>query len=148
MKEKELDHLTRDVLAAEQAGMSYGKWKAKHPHTGEPDDGFIPPDDGMEERVCAYCGGKFLASKARPAKIYCCEEHRLKNGAEKEKERKKNRPPKEYTGKPATCGVCGGSFVSFRGAKYCCKECYHEAARRMNRERKRKKMEAKANGST
>lgn len=28
-----LDNLTRDVLAAERAGMSYGQWKALHPNT-------------------------------------------------------------------------------------------------------------------
>ena len=27
------DNLTRDAIAAERAGMSYGKWKAMHPYT-------------------------------------------------------------------------------------------------------------------
>lgn len=29
----EWDNLTRDAIAAERAGMSYGKWKAMHPNT-------------------------------------------------------------------------------------------------------------------
>lgn len=33
MKEPGLDDLTRDAIAAERAGMSYGQWKARHPHT-------------------------------------------------------------------------------------------------------------------
>ena len=33
MQKPGLDDLTRDAIAAERAGMSYGQWKARHPHT-------------------------------------------------------------------------------------------------------------------
>ena len=39
---KKLDHLTRDVLDAEAAGMSYGQYKALHPRTYV-DPEYAPP---------------------------------------------------------------------------------------------------------
>lgn len=38
MSKKPFDRLTADAIAAEKAGMSYGKWKALYPHTPEPEE--------------------------------------------------------------------------------------------------------------
>lgn len=50
---KEMDHLAQDAMRALQAGMSYGKWKAMHPHTG---DSPITSVQGYAVRKCAVCG--------------------------------------------------------------------------------------------
>lgn len=76
-RKKPLDRLTRDAIAAEQAGMSYGKYKALHPHT--PDEGEEdqePPrpkvDPDKYERVCETCGKTFyLTTKVRQK--YCSD---------------------------------------------------------------------------
>ena len=54
-----LDNLTRDVLAAEKAGMSYGQWKAIHPHTKPAEPRRARDEDGKVYRRCCICGAKF-----------------------------------------------------------------------------------------
>ena len=51
-----MDNLTKDVLAAEKAGMTYGKWKAMHPHT-KPDPNRHGPR--AFECTCKICGKTF-----------------------------------------------------------------------------------------
>lgn len=70
-----LDRLTRDAIAAEKAGMSYGKYKAMHPHT--PDEGEEAPeppkpkvDPDKYERVCTVCGKTFYL-RTKVHKKYC-----------------------------------------------------------------------------
>lgn len=111
-KGEHLDRLTRDAIAAEQAGMSYGNWKALHPHT---------PED-----------------EPRPAKRDPSEECRNRANKKKTLHRYHNKPPK-VTEKP--CGYCGKVFPSVRGAKYCCAECYSAATKKMSRERAQKRKE-------
>lgn len=74
-KRKEpLDRLTRDSIAAEQAGMSYGQYKALHPHT--PDEDETPPkpkpktDAGRYEYTCTVCGKTFYTNTKKTVK-YC-----------------------------------------------------------------------------
>ena len=57
-----LDNLTKDVLRAEQAGMTYGKWKALHPYT-KPD----PNRHGPRVLVCRcnICGKIFETTGQR-----------------------------------------------------------------------------------
>lgn len=68
-KRKEpLDRLTRDCLAAEAAGMSYGKYKAQHPHT--PDEEDVEPaepetDPGIYKHTCTVCGKVFYHTTKR-----------------------------------------------------------------------------------
>ena len=45
-----MDRLTMDSIAAQKAGMSYGKWKAMHPHTGSD---YLPDED---VKLCVICG--------------------------------------------------------------------------------------------
>ena len=75
-KRKEpLDRLTRDSIAAEQAGMSYGQYKALHPHT--PDEDEVPPkpktDPGRYEFICQCCGKAFY-KKGKAKQKWCSEE--------------------------------------------------------------------------
>lgn len=37
-RKKPMDNLTRDAIAAQKAGMSYGKYKALHPNTRDDDE--------------------------------------------------------------------------------------------------------------
>lgn len=71
---KHLDRLTRDVLAAQAAGMSYGKYKAAHPHTPEDDEEPEPAkpqtDPGIYERTCTVCGKVFYV-RSRAQRNYC-----------------------------------------------------------------------------
>lgn len=73
-RKKPLDRLTRDAIAAEQAGMSYGKYKAQHPHT--PDEDEEPPkpkvDPDKYERVCVTCGKTFYL-RTRVHMKYCSD---------------------------------------------------------------------------
>lgn len=47
-KGKKLDRLTRDAIAAQEAGMSYGQYKALHPHTPDEDEEPTPEEDADE----------------------------------------------------------------------------------------------------
>ena len=51
-----MDNLTKDAIAAEKAGMSYGKWKAQNPFTN-PDN----PNYGRKTVLCTckICGKEF-----------------------------------------------------------------------------------------
>lgn len=62
------DNLTLDVLDAQQAGMSYGQYKAQHPTTryiNEPRLGAkrsTPAPPKVYEFVCRGCGEKFTTT--------------------------------------------------------------------------------------
>lgn len=78
-----MDNLTKDVLAAERAGMSYGKWRASHPHT-RPDPNRHTPRQPVGPRtgLCKICGSTFEYSG--PTRVTCSEKcrgelHRLNN---------------------------------------------------------------------
>lgn len=68
-----MDNLARDSSMAIAAGMSYGKWKALHPHTS----GIIPERPKEKEkkntkpvRLCRWCGKEIPAS-AHGGRKYC-----------------------------------------------------------------------------
>lgn len=102
-RKKPLDRLTRDAIAAEQAGMSYGQYKAQHPHTPEDGDEIeapepepLPTDPGIYERTCIVCGKVFyMRTRARHA--YCGDYCRqfAKSQREAEKRNKEKQEEKE-----------------------------------------------------
>ena len=51
-----MDNLTRDMMLAKQAGMSYGKWKAMQPVVAVIPEGWA---------TCEYCGGPFKPIKKK-----------------------------------------------------------------------------------
>lgn len=73
-----MDNLTKDVLAAEKAGMHYGDWKALHPHTRDDDIYIIADqrskDDGVKYAVCPSC--KKIFTPTRQFIVVCSEECR------------------------------------------------------------------------
>jgi endogenous inhibitor of DNA gyrase (YacG/DUF329 family) len=128
-KRKKLDRLTRDAIAAQEAGMSYGKWKALHPHT--PDE-----DDEEEQEItpgavianCEYCGEKFV--KTTKAKRFCCATCQNRYNHEKRQREKKRAQP----GKPAVCPICGADFMAdYQHRIYCSSECYAESQRQKSK---------------
>lgn len=143
MKEKELDHLTRDVLAAEKKGMSYGQYKALHPHTPDEDDEWKELEEHQERRpvsviagpdqevrTCAQCGQPFAVGAYKTNKRYCSDECRIKHdNVVRDARRKRNKP-----GRRAVCPICGADFVTAEANRiYCGKECYAESMRRRHR---------------
>ena len=64
-KAKELDQLSKDAIAAEKAGMSYGKYMAmKEPVVFKPKN-----DPAVRYGVCRCCGERFVMGKRE--KAYC-----------------------------------------------------------------------------
>lgn len=68
-----MDRLTSDAVAARQAGMSYGKWKAAQertePLTPPPDVSGIDPE---KLRYCKYCRAPF--EKGKYHRRFCSRE--------------------------------------------------------------------------
>ena len=134
-KRKHLDRLTRDAIAAQEAGMSYGKWKALHPHTPDEDD---EEDQGpavgenCEVAICEHCGERFVKFKYQKNKRFCCVScQSCHNSAKRHAEKKRNKP-----GKTVVCRICGADFVTeVHNRIYCSTECYAEGQRRRNLER-------------
>lgn len=112
-----LDHLTRDVLAAEAAGMSYGKWKALHPYTAEWDE--IDIDSiGVKTRptiVCQGCGKTFLSPDRRTNRKYC-------DDACKKREAERRYREKHPIGN-LSCTVCGKPMTGSANRMYCSDAC-------------------------
>lgn len=64
-----MDQLTLDCIAAQKAGMTYGKWKALNyvPPAVE-----IPKEEVIQDvpkRVCKHCGKEFIVSHG--SMLYC-----------------------------------------------------------------------------
>lgn len=82
-----IDNLTKDALLAEQAGMTYGKWKALHPYT-KPD----PNRHGPRFLVCRckICGKIFETTGRRKAACSdaCYGELHRRNNRESHERRK------------------------------------------------------------
>ena len=79
---KRPDRLTMDSIAAQKAGMSYGKWKALHPHTEVEE-----PDVLNEEpkRLCKICGQEIPEYRHKLA-LYCSEECKYKRYLESQRD--------------------------------------------------------------
>lgn len=68
---KNMDRLSRDACAALDAGMSYGQYKALHPHTPDEEEQPkpAPVPKGLVEKTCPWCGVVFGTKKNN--QIYC-----------------------------------------------------------------------------
>ena len=86
-----MDQLTRDSIAAQKAGMSYGKWKALHPMSK------VESAPAVTEKVCEICG-RYIPIRDRGSganKKYTCspgcaeERHRRRMAANYHKKRER-----------------------------------------------------------
>jgi endogenous inhibitor of DNA gyrase (YacG/DUF329 family) len=132
-KRKKLDRLTRDVLAAEAAGMSYGKWKVLHPHTPDEDEEEeqeMDPDSVVVN--CEYCGERFVKSKNNQTRKFCSANCQKNYNNKKRREKARQ----EAIGQPAVCPICGVDFMAdYQHRIYCSTECFAEGQRRRAKER-------------
>lgn len=74
-----MDNLTMNVIEAHRAGMSYGQWKAKHPHTRDDEpvaEAHIIEKPTTGRKIpCAWCGREFVAEYSQSK--YCCVHCRI-----------------------------------------------------------------------
>lgn len=136
-RKKHLDRLTRDAIAALEAGMTYGQYKALHPHTPDEDDEKkeleVDPDSVVA--TCEYCGEQFVKPKWKTAKRFCCVTCQNRYNAHKQEKIRKQ----EQNGRTAICVICGATFtVDHACRKYCSTECYAEGQRKRNQERRQR----------
>lgn len=110
------DRLTLDVLAAQAAGLSYGNYKAQHPHTGEwePEEELIL-DDNRRELTCRYCGKIFAAYGQETRRKYCSDECRARAQYAAYREK--------HPVSIVSCAICGKEFPRRSGKIYCSKAC-------------------------
>lgn len=140
---KKLDHLTLDALAAEAAGMPYGKYKAIHPHTLYEEDqpekkAPQAAEPEMIGTICARCGKVFYHTRKTASKKYCCEA--CKEGAYQ------NRKLARLRGCELTCARCGAVIPHGSSRrKYCSKACL-DAARHASYAAKKEERKANGNG--
>ena len=78
-----MDNLARDCAKALKAGMSYGQWKALHPHTKR------EAEQAQEKtKPCHWCGNP-LPESSQPSRKYCCE--KCKEAADRKRMRDRYR---------------------------------------------------------
>lgn len=139
---KKLDRLTRDAIAAQEAGMSYGQYKALHPHTPDEDDEKdreIDPDSVVA--VCEFCGDRFIKRKNQTAKRFCGATCQNRYNHHKNMEKKRQ----AQIGRTATCATCGATFtLDWGNRKYCSPECFAEGQRKRAQERRAQQREKEA----
>ena len=119
-KKKELDNLTINVLAAEKAGLSYGKYMALKHEKEQPPKMVEPPPQPCW-KVCPHCGKKFYAEQGK--RLYCSEFCYQQANYKAHRERiLKNRKPVP----PMICEICGNEFTPPKRdgrIKYCSDDC-------------------------
>ena len=132
-----MDQLTRDCIAAQKAGMSYGRWKALHyvpPVEVEMPKQEVEPEVKPEpevkkeapKRVCIRCGKEFIGGHGN--RKYCgsvCKQEAdmvRQNEWQKAKYWRKRGTPKRV------CKHCGKEFTEGNyNTLYCGRACRYEA---------------------
>lgn len=92
---KPKDNLALDAMDARAAGMTYGKWKAQHPHTkaanearlAKPKRAAEPSAPKVHEGICPVCGEKFTTIVKN--KKYCSDDCKAKKDHAKYRARHK-----------------------------------------------------------
>lgn len=132
-----MDHLTQVVLAAEAAGMSYGKYVALQRELGRP---AVPPALRRKaaeaadepEWICEVCGEAIPIDRRRGSKTCseeCREERNRRRSLRVYWETKKFKPEQDWK-----CAWCGKEFTpNRRSQRFCsvrCQEARKRAVRR------------------
>lgn len=131
-KREEMDSITMTSIAAEKAGISYGKYVALF---GVVTDKEEETDSLVAPKVCQECGKTFFG-RARNMK-YCSEECRKKS--DNRKFGRIYRQRRADRAKNRVCQICGKPIPESRAlnAKTCSEECAEELAR-INKNRRRR----------
>lgn len=139
---EDMGNLSRDACAALEAGMSYGQYKAMHPHTGtseaeEDTQAAKQPEAKWKQVKCKQCGKEFWRPSGRNNKVYCSEKCRWEANQQIKNRKYIPKEPRTYV-----CAVCGADFKCKRFAKYCSPECYREGQRQNDRRRRKEANDA------
>jgi predicted nucleic acid-binding Zn ribbon protein len=131
MAKSKRDHLDRDALAAQKAGLSYGQYKAAHPTTYYPETA-EPEEEETNERRCAICGQRFKPGAVNvkycsPACKDVAKTQRASRYAHKRYERAKAEKPIEQR----ACAICGKMFPLTKSARKFCSELCQEKGRKL-----------------
>ena len=146
-----VDQLTRDSIAAQKAGMTYGKWKALH---------YVPPVEveipkqeveGPEvkeedpERLCRTCGRPVRGHANRR---YCNDACKYEVAKIRQNEWQKAKYRREHEAQKRVCKHCGKEFTATNGnTLYCGRACKYEVDKaRQNAKYWREKERMMANG--
>ena len=132
------DRLSRDVMAAQAAGLSYGNYKALHPCTGEDEPEEIVLDDDRRQLTCAYCGKVFVTNSRQANRLYCDDVCKQAAWTARSSARKQGEK------QPHCCAICGREIDRAKGRLYCSLACRGEANRIRANERSRRIREMKA----
>lgn len=121
---KKLDSIALTSIAAQEAGMSYGKYVAMF---GVVTDKEEETDSLVAPKVCQECGKPFFG-RAKNMK-FCSEECRKRS--DNRKFGKKYREKRAERAKNRVCVVCGKAIPESRtlNAKTCSEECAEELVR-------------------
>lgn len=125
-----LDQLTQDSIAAQKAGMSYGKYMALQYR--QPDfETDVKPE--TPKRECPVCGKK-ISKYANGNRRYCSDRCRYEGGKKATLERyhqKKAEANADHERPERVCKVCGIEIPAhMHGSnRYCSPECKHERAK-------------------
>lgn len=132
-----MDHLTAVVLAAQAAGMSYGKYVARQHELGRP---LVPQnpksrrkqEGEASECLCEVCGRPIPLGRRRGSKTCsgeCREEHNRRRSRRVYQETQKFKPTHDWE-----CAWCGKKFTpNRRSQRFCnvrCQEAHKRAVRR------------------
>lgn len=146
-----MDRLTRDCIAAQKAGMSYGNYMASQ-YRAPVIEVDVEPE--KTKRVCPVCG-KEIPKQEHGSRRYCDERCRYEGGKELtlaryHAKKAKNNPNHERPQR--VCCVCGKDIPEYMhgGNRYCSQECRHERDKERHRvewqKKKDQKRRAKENG--
>lgn len=150
-KKKRMDRITLDSIAAEKAGMSYGQYKAQHPHTQDgieaditPEE-YTPPEQSKKHRgVCVWCGSEFYYTRTGTTRKYCPDKDCADQAALARNREYTRRKKEEAQGKTLTCAICGKAIPYGSSRRvYCSEECAT-----IGNNRKNKKRKEETNGNT
>lgn len=133
-KREEMDSITMTSIAAEKAGISYGKYVALFGVVREREEEVDPL---VVPKVCQECGRTFYG-RARNMK-FCSEECRKKS--DNQKFGRIYRQRRADRAKNRVCQICGKPIPESRAlnAKTCSEECAEELARINKNRRQREK---------
>ena len=118
-----MDQLTLASIAAQKAGMSYGKYMASMHNPVVVDAVAVP-----KKRLCPVCG-KQISKYAHGSRRYCSDPCRYEAGRRSTLDRYHQRVGHTDEDRPKrVCGYCGKAIpMHIHGSnRYCSPECKHE----------------------
>lgn len=125
MSKKPFDRLAADAIAAEKAGMSYGKWKVLHPHTPDPTvktpKVLVHIKGEPITRKCLCCGNEFIVAGPGACRKYCDDKCRDRAAMRRYRE--------AHPLQVRNCLFCGKEMDAKGNKSFCSNACKMNAYR-------------------